>query len=191
MYYDCTTMKLYFLAHARMPSEKAHGIQIAYMCEAFLACGATVELVVPSRGQGNMRDFYGLSRQVRVRRLPVVDLQYFGPVGYWLTALQFIAGYLGYLFGKVLRGERFVIYTVDMDNFSFAPLALVPRPVVAEMHNIKKPSPWLRWFFKKAQVVATNELIAAGLAETFLLPAERLLVEPNGVDPAALAAMTK
>lgn len=175
-------MKIYYVVHARMPNEKAHGIQIAKMCEAFAALGVSVELVVSSRGSGNLEQFYGFAHRIPLRRIPVLDLQFLGPAGYRLTALQFVFGALLYLWAKILSGERFIVYTVDMDSFSFAPLAWVPRPLFAEMHYIKRPS-FLVWqFFKKAGIIATNRLIADELAKTFKLPKERLCVEPNGVD---------
>jgi glycosyltransferase involved in cell wall biosynthesis len=179
-------MKLYYVANARMPSEKAHGIQIAKMCEAFAALGVSVELIVSGRGVGNLKEFYGLSRDIPTRRIPVIDLQFLGPLGFRLTALQFVIGALGFLFTRVLRGEQFTTYTIDMDAFSFAPLALVPRPLMAEMHSAKKSNVLTRFFFKHAHVVATNTLIADELAFAFQLPRERLIVEPNGVDASAL-----
>ena len=168
-----------------MPTEKAHGIQIAKMCEAFIELDTEIELVVSSRGSGTLEQSYGLAHDIPLRRLPVFDLQFLGPIGYRLTALQFAAGALLYLWWKVLRGEHFAVYTIDMDNFSFAPLALVPRPLFAEMHSIKRPSPLVRRFFKRAGIIATNKLIADELTRTFRIPPERLRIEPNGVDESA------
>lgn len=42
-------MTLYYITHARMPTEKAHGFQIAKTCEAFGKKGIDVVLVVPKR----------------------------------------------------------------------------------------------------------------------------------------------
>jgi len=179
-------MRVYYIANARMPNEKAHGIQIAKMCEAFMASGVDLTLVVPSRGSGSLKQAYSLAHEVPLLRLPVLNVQFLGPVGYRLTALQFIAGSLLYLWWKVLMGERFAIYTVDMDQFSFAPLVWVPRPVFTEMHSIKRTGFLLRHFFKRANVIATNALIAEGLSHTFSIPPERLLTEPNGVDESVL-----
>jgi len=39
--------KLIYIANARMPTEKAHGIQIMKMCEAFIDVESGVELVIP------------------------------------------------------------------------------------------------------------------------------------------------
>lgn len=179
-------MKIYYIANARMPNEKAHGIQMAKMCEAFVESGVDLTLVVPSRGSGNLQQYYGLTCEVPMRRLPVVNLQFLGPIGYRLTALQFALSALFFIWSKVLRGERFVVYTIDMDSFSFTPLAWMPRSVFSEMHSTKKKSFLLRSFFKRAGIIATNQLIGDGLAKTFGLPPERVCIEPNGVDESAL-----
>ena len=42
-------MKLYYIANARIPTEKAHGVQIMKMCEAFVDAGHEVKLIVPKR----------------------------------------------------------------------------------------------------------------------------------------------
>lgn len=179
-------MKIYYIANARMPNEKAHGIQIAKMCEAFIQASADVTLVVSNRGSGGLRQFYSLAHEIPLRRLPVWNLQFLGPVGYRLTALQFALGSLLYVWGRALSGERFVVYTIDMDSFSFAPLAWVPRPSFAEMHSTKRPNFLVRSFFKHTRIIATNQLIGDELTTTFGLSPERVRIEPNGVDESVL-----
>ena len=44
-------MRLLYVTHARIPTEKANGIQIVKMCEAFQQLGIEVELWVPTRKQ--------------------------------------------------------------------------------------------------------------------------------------------
>lgn len=179
-------MKIYYIANARMPNEKAHGIQIAKMCEAFIQAGADLTLVVPNRGSGDIQQFYSLAHNIPLRRLPVFNLQFLGPVGYRLTAFQFALSALFYVWIKAIRAERFVVYTIDMDSFSFAPLALAPSLLFAEMHSTKKSSFFIRFFFRHARIIATNRLIGDELAKTFKLSPERVQVEPNGVDESVL-----
>ncbi|HEV8666352.1 MAG TPA: hypothetical protein VN665_00695, partial [Candidatus Paceibacterota bacterium] len=64
-------MKIYYVANARMPTEKAHGIQIAKMCEAFIESGIDLTLVVPSRKTTpeSVQEFYNLRTPVAVQRL--------------------------------------------------------------------------------------------------------------------------
>lgn len=70
-------MKLYYIMSARFPTEKAHGWQIAKMCEALQILGHDIVLVVPDRKTHitqSTKVFYGLSQDIRIIRLPVIDL---------------------------------------------------------------------------------------------------------------------
>jgi glycosyltransferase involved in cell wall biosynthesis len=173
------------VANARMPTEKAHGIQIAKMCEAFIMQGIDVVLIVPRRKTHaqTLKDFYGLSCDIPLLRLPALDLYAFGRFGFVVSSLSFIASYLMYLGWHVVRGEKFLLYTVDMDTFSGTLLPIFGRPVVSEVHNALPKSIALEYFFKRARgVVAINAHIKEELMRTFALPPERIAIEPNGVD---------
>lgn len=173
-------MKIYFVANARMPSQKAYGIHIAKMCEALIEAGHELSLVVPSRaGGGSLKDFYGLRVEVPLVRVRSVVFERYERAGFFLMGLSFMLSSLAFLRGRKLAGEKFLIYTVDMDTFSHALLPLA-GPVVAEFHSPKRPTFLARFFFKRARVVATNPLIAAELEKTFGL--RGIPVEPNGVD---------
>jgi glycosyltransferase involved in cell wall biosynthesis len=73
--------KLLYIANIRMPTEKAHGLQIAQNCEAFADDGAEVELWVARRVNtaelGAIQDIwahYGVKRNFVLRRIPCIDL---------------------------------------------------------------------------------------------------------------------
>jgi glycosyltransferase involved in cell wall biosynthesis len=72
-------MKLFYLANIRLPTEKAHGLQIVQMCEAFACSGANVTLLVPRRYNPmkldvDMWTYYGVARSFDVRRLWCLDV---------------------------------------------------------------------------------------------------------------------
>lgn len=74
-------MKLFYLANIRMPTEKAHGLQIMQNCEAFAAHGAQVTLFVARRFNTaefrQVRDVwahYGVAKAFAVFRVPCLDL---------------------------------------------------------------------------------------------------------------------
>ena len=46
-------MKIVYITNARLPTEKAHGIQIIRMCEAFSRLGFDVNVIHPWRYQSN------------------------------------------------------------------------------------------------------------------------------------------
>lgn len=82
--------KLLYVAHVRMPSERAHSAQIASMCSAF-AHEVEVELVVPDRKKrgGDTFAYYDLPENFTVTYLKVPDLVRFGWLGYVITLVAF------------------------------------------------------------------------------------------------------
>ncbi len=74
-------MKLLYIANIRMPTEKAHGLQIMQNCEAFAEAGAEVRLWVTRRVntaemQGVTDPFahYGVQPRFKLERLSTLDL---------------------------------------------------------------------------------------------------------------------
>lgn len=74
-------MNLIYLANIRLPTEKAHGLQIVQNCEAFAANGAQVSLWTARRvntpelrGVSDVWAHYGVQRNFALRRLPCLDL---------------------------------------------------------------------------------------------------------------------
>src|SRR3989344_4078278 len=184
-------MKLYYVVNARMPNTKAYGIQIAKMCEAFIERGIMVELLIPSTRQAHipMREFYDLRVDVPTRVLPGLDWYDRGRIAFALSSIVFMASACWYL----LKRRNFAfIYSIDMDPYSYSPLALLGMPLATEMHSPKRANMLTRLFFKKVGfIITTNPLIKDKLARVFNLKQERFIVEPNGVDPDAFEAPSK
>ena len=73
--------RLLYISLMRLPTEKAHGLQIMENCDAFAAAGCDVTLWVARRW--NTRElrrvsdpfsYYGLSSTFTVRRIPCIDI---------------------------------------------------------------------------------------------------------------------
>src|SRR3989339_460206 len=108
-------MKLYYLANARIPTEKAHGYQICKMCEEFSSLGHQVELWIPSRENNIDKDaysFYGLKSNFKIREINSFDFykfyKYLGRFSFWLQVFWFS---LKLLFIKIDRNA--IVYTRD------------------------------------------------------------------------------
>ena len=85
-------MRLVYIANIRLPTEKAHGVQIMKTCEAFAALGHTVELVVPNRKTPIAEElfgYYGIQNRFQVTKLAVWDTVGFGRVGFFLESVLF------------------------------------------------------------------------------------------------------
>ncbi len=175
---------LYYVASARMPNEKAYGIQMAKMCEALIEAGVDLTLVVPRRGaQESVREFYGLKVDVPTLWLPALELHRYKRFGYFCMTLSFMISYSVFLWYRYLKGERFLLYTVDVDRYSSFLLALIPVPLFSEMHGAKPRTFVQRVLFWRVRgVIAINEIIVKELKKTFMRSGARFLVEQNGVD---------
>ncbi len=75
-----TSPRLLYIANVRLPTEKAHGLQIMQNCEAFAEQGAQVRLWAARRTNtpelrgADAFEHYGVNRIFQLRRLPTLDL---------------------------------------------------------------------------------------------------------------------
>lgn len=176
-------MKLYYLANARIPTEKAHGFQIMKMCEEFSSLGNQVELWIPSRKNDinkGAHSFYGLKNNFKIKEIKIFDFnkyhKYLGRFCFWLQMFWFS---LKLLFIKTDRDA--IIYTRDPEiGWIFN---LKGNKIILESHNWPKSKSWLfKYLIKKFDKIIT---ITYGLKELFLaagFPDSRMMVAPDGVD---------
>lgn len=84
--------RILYLAFVRLPTEKAHGVQIMKTCEALADTGAIVELLVPGRKteiQEDVFEYYGVKKNFALTSLGTPDWVKWGPLGFVLSALWF------------------------------------------------------------------------------------------------------
>lgn len=178
-------MKVLFVVNARMPTERAHGIQIAKMVEAFIEQDDEVELVVPRRGgtQASVRDFYDLRVSVPTTHVPVLNVYRFGSPGFFVGSLSFAIASLALLVWRRLRRGGYIVYTVDTDTFSSSLLPLAGMPVFTEMHTEKPAHLLQRFFLRRVRgVIAVNRILERELRRRFPRARFHSCVEQNGVD---------
>ncbi len=179
-------VRIYYVAHCRFPSPRAHAIQIAKMAEAMQLSGTDVHLIVPRRNSTiakSPREFYGLRTDIPVQYLPVLDCYAWGRIGYIVSGCSFVVAYWLFLFRKKLRGEHFSLYTIDMDQFSFIAISFLGTPFVMEVHSAKRYGVLLNRMFTRARAILTiNAIIKDELVTTFAISPEKIIVFPNGID---------
>gem|GEM_PF-162414 len=178
--------KIYYLVNARFPTEKAHGIQLAKMCEAFIEAGTEVEVVVPNRSNlTNAKEFYSLRTPLKITRLPVLPTyNYWGRMGFYIGSFSFMIIYRFYFWWKKIRGERFIIYTSDIDQFSFSWMPSIGVPIFCEVHEAKEKIPAFDKFFRRVEgLIVINRYIQDILLKNYpFLNHDDIIVYPNGVD---------
>jgi glycosyltransferase involved in cell wall biosynthesis len=137
---------LLYLANIRLPTEKAHGLQIMQNCEAFADAGAEVRLWAARRvNTAEMRTVkdvwahYGVRQNFQVRRLPCLDLMPFVPADGRASQVLFYVQALTYTLVLLLAAlfTHADIY-YSRDTFSLFALSFIkPRKSLAyEAHML-------------------------------------------------------
>lgn len=175
-------MKLIYIANARIPTEKAHGIQIMEVCSAFAKEGLEVELIAPRRFNRIKNDpfrYYGKERNFKIKKLFCLDLiildKYIGITGLWAESLTFFFSTLFYMIFQKVD----VVYT--RDKF-FLPFSLIKKNIIFEAHTFPKNYYLYSFFLKRARriVVITQKL--KNLLTESKISLDKILVAPDGVD---------
>lgn len=187
--------ELIYAANNRLPTEKAHGLQIAQMSEAFAQAGYTVTLVAPRRintaemrAAGPLWAHYGVERAFAFRRLPILDL--FPIFPRWRIAFMAQTAIFALSLALWLVPRRpDVLYTRDL--FVAAWLALIrPRTaLVYEAHAVHRSRlgrALLRVVGRRARIVALTGHLAGALRDQ---GARRVTVEHDAVRAARFAEL--
>ncbi len=175
--------KLIYIANARIPTEKAHGIQIMNMCAAFVTNGVEVELVLPDRLNEIKKDpfdYYGLKPSFKITKLPAIDLIKFDlPILFFLETLSFGVSLFFYL---LLKKDDCVLYTRGEMILVLRPF-LAKWPTFWETHirpeNFK---PYQKIIDKIKGLVVVTEYYKKVLVEELSAPEQKVLFAPDGVD---------
>lgn len=178
-------MKISFVINMRMPTEKAHGYQIAKMCEMLALEGADVSLVVPTRKnktEGDIFSYYDVRKNFLVKYVPTFDALAF----LWSSRLGFYAQAVSFILA--LRRESISRDTVIVTR----------NPEIAWLYGRKKyrifydahsfpahGTGLLKWLLKNAEGIIAN---SNGTANAFRSAGfDNVLVAPNAVDLANFA----
>lgn len=181
-------MRIVYLADARLPTEKAHGLQVMQMCRALALNGHEVTLVVPARKNPITQtpwEFYGMEPLFRIVRVPLIDFipydRLLGRLALWLTSAQFVWNARA----AMAEADPDVVYTRDPFSVLSAPRAAA---CVFEAHDFPTRVTWLhrRLWRRCRRLVAVTE----GLRKKFVeagVPAAKTQVAHDAVDPERFA----
>lgn len=177
-------MRIAYISHTRFPTEKAHGNQIAHVCDALARAGHHVELVVPDVYTGIRIDpfrFYGLKE-----RFPIVKLPVFDALHSWMIPGAFAFSFTMRSYKRRLR-QHLAVASYDL-LYTRAPTVLKPLlstgiPVVLELHTLprRKKRVFRRLCNLCKKVVCLTEPMKQELIRWGVDP-KRIVVEGDGVD---------
>lgn len=170
-------MKIYYIAFVRLPTEKAHGLQIMKTCEALADAAVEVELVTPGRKTsvaGDPFEYYEVTKSFALTTLNTPDWVQRGFVGFLLSVVWFAEACK--LRKAFWRAD--IIYS--RDALVLLQYILLGRRLVYEAH--RAPTLVDRIVARRAYRVITitaslkAEFVKAGVAES------RILVAHDAVD---------
>jgi glycosyltransferase involved in cell wall biosynthesis len=173
-------MKILMIANIRLPTERAHGIQIMKTCEALSRNGAEIELVVPKRINTIKEDvfsYYGINKNFSINYLTSSDLINWGRIGAAIQALTFA---LSCVF-LATKSKSDVLYSRN----------LLPLFILSFVPGLRKKLVWEshmgHWGFMASRVVAKSPLIVIthGLANFYIakgIPQNHIHVSPDAVE---------
>lgn len=176
-------MKLIYIANNRIPTEKAHGIQIMQMCTAFSKYGAggiELELIVPRRINPIKEDsfkYYGMEKTFKIKKLPCIDAIPFdfilGNLSFWIQTITFLISAKLYLAFK----KYDILYTRER----FASLFF--KNYFLEIHSLPDR---IKNFYKKLWGRAKKLIVMTGPMKEELIKKgvnpEKIIVAPDSVD---------
>lgn len=174
-------IKIFYAVNARIPTEKAHGIQIMKTCEALADNGAEVTLVIPARTNSikeNPYDYYGVKNKFKIKKIPVLNIPFSSwSLSFLITSFSFaVSCYFFFLFKKdyvlYARGEIFLL------------LAKLPvKNIFWETHIKTDNFNIYRKSIKKANgIIVVNKFFKNELFEHYGVSEEKILWAPDGVD---------
>jgi len=164
-----------------MPTEKAHGIQIAKMCEAFSRF-SSLEILLPKRKniiKENIYSYYNVSNNFVIKYLNILDLVgVFPRGGFFISSFLFAKAVSKYLKKNNYKG---LVYSRDLFSLYFLKNNNNYR-LFYEIHNFpKKLNIFHKKLFNKIKFVAISQGLKDEL-EKHGISKENILVAHDGVD---------
>src|SRR3990167_2333302 len=187
---DYKSINITYITNVRLPTSKAHGLQIMKSCEAFSNVGVTVKLITPRLkpiSKENPFTYYGVSKNFILQKTPILELvpyeKWLGPLAGYIQNLSFsiVAIFLGTIRGWF--SDATIIYTRDyMSAFC---LTLFGYKPVIELHDYRsKNYRWrINYILRNAHAIIVNsEGTLSTLRSHYKIDDSKVLVVPNGVD---------
>ncbi len=171
-------MKITYIANFRIPTMRAHGVQVMKMCEAFAKKGLAVELLIPWRFFSIAEDpfqHHQVQKIFKIKRIFNFDtLQLpLGKIGSWITTLSFL------LFVKIhlFFNRCDTLYTRELLAGLFF------QNFILEIHHLPAQiTPFYKYLLRRAKLIVVitsflkKELVVSGI------PENKILILPDSVD---------
>lgn len=179
-----SSKKLIYIANSRLPTEKAYGIQIAKMCEAFADLSVGVTLIFPFRRSPHIKkdiySYYSVKDSFEAKRIWTPDFYFPGH----LDKISFyVKSFISAVFLSFFALSQRADFVYSRDELPLFLLSFFRKNLIYEAHRFSKSRQLFYWRFKNKNfkvVVITkhlkDEFVKAGFNP------RNILVAHDGVD---------
>lgn len=181
-------MKILYIANSRIPTEKAHAIQILKTCEAFSLQNIDLKLILPTRYNPkfkkiNIFNYYSIIKNFKIIKLLTPDpfLLVYLPQGIYtkIQTLFFIISLFFYLL-FLKNKNQYVFYTRDEHLLPI--LHFFSKKVIWEAHILPTNKKHYVKIWKKCfKIITITQTLKAELIN-LKINSKKIIVTPDGVD---------
>lgn len=185
-------MKIAYCTNVRLPSERAHGHQVAAVCDALVQLGHDVTIVTPFRHNIINDDYWSYHKADR--RVKVEHLGSFDPIDRWwipkLMQLPILNMLFQWAMSRELRASSFeLVYTRTPALLST--LLHKNIPVILELHTL--PNRGRSLFVRQCNRCVLIVCLTTPMKEELVrwgVDADRIIVEPDAVKNEQLSSIS-
>lgn len=172
---------VYYVVNARMPTEKAHGTQIAKMCEAFAAAGQKVVLLVPKFKDSNAELVYAaykVAPSFAVEFVPVIRLPLWIPGAFLLQSAHY-----AYVAARHIRSlQNVLVYTRGETILLLERFLPKYVPVVWETHiRPDRPERYTQAAQRAAAIITVTKYYEREIPTLWNVDSARVFCAPDAV----------
>ncbi|MFA6050275.1 MAG: glycosyltransferase [Candidatus Paceibacterota bacterium] len=183
--------KIIYAANYRLPTEKAHGYQIAKMCESFGGLGFDVALLVPTKKHNpvtkDIFSYYGLQKTFRIERILTPD---FFAWKFVPSSLRFFLQSAWFALAMLFRRiDAEAIYYLRNPELVWVLKFRGVSKVIFEAHMLPKKRQFYKACVKDADLIPCNSKGTMRALQDIGIG--NLMLSPNGVDIEAFDSAPK
>ncbi len=175
--------KLIYISNLRLPTEKAYGIQIANMCEAFAFCGLDVLLTFPYRHNnvsGDIFEYYGVQKNFKIHTFNAPDFYWPGVLDQIAVAIKNTISAIKLV--KIALKDSYELF-YSRDELPLFVLSFFRKNIVFEAHKFSDKRMIFYKRFKKAGVNIVT--ISKGIKDNFMdmgFESDKIMIASDGVN---------
>ncbi|HEC30650.1 MAG TPA: hypothetical protein ENI66_01385, partial [Candidatus Yonathbacteria bacterium] len=101
--------KIVYVTNTRLPTEKAHGLAMMKLCEAFANVGHEVDVIAPymwRKSGGDVFKYYGAKKNFKISKIPTIDLMPLGVPEKLAFLIQIFSFSISALFYVLFKYKR-------------------------------------------------------------------------------------